>query len=88
MRVPLAASFIQDLAAMGFEEVPGKASDDYRDFQRGATLIRFWENTEVRAAWSHIVYARVPGNNIALYEVATHSGAGLARLAIYLHGGR
>ena len=88
MSVPLTSSFVQDLAAMGFEEVPVAGGADYHDFQRDATLIRFWENAEVRAAWSHIVYALIPGTDDDLYYVVAHSGSGLARLAVYLHGGR
>ena len=88
MCAPLTNSFICDLAAMGFEEVPVTINADYHDFQRDATLIRFWENAEVRAAWSHIVYARVPGTDDDLYYVVAHSGAGLARLAVYLHGAK
>ena len=88
MRLPLSTSFVQDLAAMGFEAVPVAANADYHDFQRNAILIRFWENASVRAAWSHIVYAQTPGTDDDLYYVVAHSGSGLARLAVYLHGGR
>ena len=88
MRLPLSTSFVQDLAAMGFEEVPSAENADYHDFQRGGTVIRFWENVGVRAAWSHVIYARVPGTIDDVYEVVTHSGAGLARLVVYLHGAK
>ena len=88
MPIPLSQSFIQDLAAMDFERVPVAVNAEWRDFQHGSTLIRFWENTEVRAAWSHIVYAQVPGAGDDLYEVVAYSGAGLTRLAVYLHGAK
>ena len=90
MPTPLTSSFVQDMAAMGFEEMPVAINADYHDFQRGSTVIRFWENVGVRAAWSHIVYARVPGNGSVddVYEAVARSGSGLPRLAVYLHGAK
>lgn len=88
MPLPLAQSFVQDLTAMGFEEVPVTINAAWHDFQHGSTVIRFWENVGVRAAWSHIVYARVPGNTDDVCEVIARSGSGLTRLAVYLHGAK
>ena len=88
MPIPLSQSFIQDLAAMDFERVPVAVNAEWHDFQRGGTVIRFWENVGVRAAWSHVVYASASVCSDALHEVVTYSGAGLTRLAVYLHGGR
>lgn len=92
----LTSSLIQDLTAMGFEEVPVDevaACLGNRDFQRNGVLIRFWGMGTPETAWSHINFIPTPTEVRSdctddMYEVIERSGTGLARLAVYLHGAK
>lgn len=87
-----------DMAAMGFEEVPPSSGLSRRmgnrDFQRGGTLIRFWNFTG-ELVWSYIVYKEIPSEyRLSLsfeqgdvYEVAEYIGHGLAALCVFLAKG-
>jgi hypothetical protein len=88
-----------DMEALGFEEVPTStplgAVMGNRDFQRGATLIRFWGG-RLAPEWVHIEHEPLGDLDEPAYEGQTlieiinnGHGTGIAALAVYLKkGGR
>ena len=92
----LTSSLVKDLAAMGFEEVPVDEVADVlgnRDFQRNGVLVRFWGMGTPEQAWSHVDFEPVPAEVRSactddMCEIIRHSGTGLVRLAVYLHGAK